>query len=230
MNDTTTTNASIVEKDLTGVKWSDPRWLEHFQLMPSTVLDYFSLSQFYDRSCNNEMVKAQRVDSKLISTLRGIEYILEPCAPDATVFIVTKRFREIAPPSLKTVATYYIVDGEVFQAPPANVVLSNRIDQMMHYLRKSFTAVRESVVLSPKGTYTWAAPPSKSTLPKGPDGGTSAENRAVGQVLFDVFDKNNRIFEAGRRKEEEAAKIAAASGTGIDANVMVPPGSGSMAM
>ena len=223
---------NTMDKDMTGVKWSDPRWLEHFQLMPATALDYFSLSQFYDRTCNNELVKAQRLDPKLLTTLKGIEYGLEPCAPDTTVFVITKRRREISPPSLTTLAAYYIIDGEVFQAPSANLVLANRLDMMMHYLRKSFASVRDSAVLSPKGTYSWAAPASKSTVPKGPesgrDGGTAAENRAIGHVLFDVFDKNKRIFEAGRRQEEEAAKLNG----GIDANAsgQQQPGSGPMAV
>ena len=211
-----------MDKDMTGVKWSDPRWLEHFQLIPATALDYFSLSQFYDRSCNNELVKAQRLDPKLLTTLKGIEYGLEPCDPTTTVFVITKRMRETNPPSLKTLATYYIIDGEVFQAPAANIVLANRLDQMMHYLRKSFAAVRDSSVLSAKGTYTWAAPPSKTTVPKEPDGGTSVENRAIQQVLFDVFDKNDRIYKAGLQKEEEAAKLATAA-SGLDANAPPQP-------
>lgn len=225
---------NTMEKDMTGVKWSDPRWLEHFQLTPATALDYFSLSQFYDRTCNNELVKAQRLDPKLLTSLKGLEYGLEPCAPDTTVFVITKRMREILPPKLITLQAYYIVDGEVFQAPSANQVLGNPLDMMTHYMRKSFASVRDSAVLSPKGMYTWAAPPSKATVPKGPaaarDGGTSAENRAIANVLSDVFDKNTRIFEARQRKEEEAAKLDAAA-SGSDGNATVQqPGTGPSAM
>ncbi len=41
--------------------WRDDQWLGFYPLNQFTVLDYFSLSPFYDRSCNNEVAKARNV-------------------------------------------------------------------------------------------------------------------------------------------------------------------------
>ena len=41
--------------------WRDAQWLDFYPLNQFTVLDYFSLSPFYDRSCNNEVAKARNV-------------------------------------------------------------------------------------------------------------------------------------------------------------------------
>ena len=41
--------------------WRDDQWLGFHPLNQFTVLDYFSLSPFYDRSCNNEVAKARNV-------------------------------------------------------------------------------------------------------------------------------------------------------------------------
>lgn len=41
--------------------WRDDQWLGCYPLNHSTVLDYFSLSPFYDRSCNNEVAKTKNI-------------------------------------------------------------------------------------------------------------------------------------------------------------------------
>jgi hypothetical protein len=45
--------------DLSKTTWRDDQWLSFFPLNIFTALDYFSLSPFYDRSCNNELARAQ---------------------------------------------------------------------------------------------------------------------------------------------------------------------------
>ena len=46
--------------DLGKTTWRDDQWLGFYPLNHFTALDYFSLSPFYDRSCNNEVAKAKK--------------------------------------------------------------------------------------------------------------------------------------------------------------------------
>lgn len=46
--------SSACTEDLLGVSWRDDMWLTAFGLHHGNVLDYFALSPFYDRQCNNE--------------------------------------------------------------------------------------------------------------------------------------------------------------------------------
>lgn len=47
------------EQDLTSVSFKDTNFLQMCGLFDYNVLEYFSLSQFYDKSCLNEQIKMQ---------------------------------------------------------------------------------------------------------------------------------------------------------------------------
>ena len=55
------------DEDLSGVCWRDDQWLQFFPLTRLSALDYFALSPFYDRSCNNEQAKLQGLDPSKVS-------------------------------------------------------------------------------------------------------------------------------------------------------------------
>ena len=67
------------ETDQIDVCWVDENWVNTWGLGAHNVLDYFACSQFYDLSCNNEILKMQNkpVTIENLSKLSGIEYILE---------------------------------------------------------------------------------------------------------------------------------------------------------
>eukprot|EP00959_Pyramimonas_sp_CCMP1952_P093522 1957232-Pyramimonas_sp.AAC.1 len=51
--------------DSSSICFRSDDWLRAFcggALIRETVLDYFSLSPFYDRNCNNELAKMQNID------------------------------------------------------------------------------------------------------------------------------------------------------------------------
>lgn len=192
------------EEDGTGVVWADKVWLSYFPLNASTALDYFSLSQFYDRSCNNELVKMQRLDPALISTMSGIEYELAPQQSEH-LFVITKSRRETTPkPSVQLLAVYYIINGHVYQAPSAHAVLSSRVLQSIHHLRCSFDIMQKHAVPTPDAAAQmhWNPPPTAAAVPvaaKPPgtesDAGTH-ERRAIDRIMYDILDKNRRIAAA----------------------------------
>ena len=54
---TTGTELPAVE-DLTGTCWRDDLWLQTYGLLSHlTVLDYFALSPFFDKTSNNEVAR-----------------------------------------------------------------------------------------------------------------------------------------------------------------------------
>lgn len=62
------------EDDLTQMSFKDPMWLQAFPLNVHSALDYFSLSQFYDKKCNNENLKMQRLDMSLLRYVFGNQF------------------------------------------------------------------------------------------------------------------------------------------------------------
>ncbi|CAH8833086.1 unnamed protein product [Trichobilharzia szidati] len=78
--------SSATKEDLYGVSWSNPAW-SHF-LCSANVLDYFcDLSNpFYDRQCNNEVIRMQRLHPEQLLCMTGVEFYLHhaqmllPCA------------------------------------------------------------------------------------------------------------------------------------------------------
>lgn len=52
----------------------DPVWLQQWGLGPENALDYFALSPFYDKACNNEQCRMQGVDLREgLLNLTGLE-------------------------------------------------------------------------------------------------------------------------------------------------------------
>ncbi len=47
------------EAQLAFVCFRDVSWLQCFELNASSALEYFSMSQFYDRTSNNEVLRMQ---------------------------------------------------------------------------------------------------------------------------------------------------------------------------
>ncbi|CAM9187422.1 unnamed protein product, partial [Choristocarpus tenellus] len=74
------------EPDLENISFIDPVWLQQYGLGPENALDYFALSPFYDKSCNNQQCRMQGVDPREgLTNLTGLEYILEDL-PEEPVF------------------------------------------------------------------------------------------------------------------------------------------------
>lgn len=57
--------------DLSNTSFKDVIWLQRFPLSKVSVLDYFSLSPFYDRSCNNEVLKMQTKFTNVATSLEN---------------------------------------------------------------------------------------------------------------------------------------------------------------
>ena len=100
--------------------WHDPAWIPALSTL--NVMDYFSerTNPFYDRTCNNEVLKMQRVGmqgagpiDQHLPSMVGVEYILL-CAQEPILYVIRKQQRH-SPSQVTTIADYYIVAGVVYQ-------------------------------------------------------------------------------------------------------------------
>ncbi|KAL0089850.1 MED6 mediator subfamily complex component-domain-containing protein [Phycomyces blakesleeanus] len=125
-------------EDLTSVEWRDTNWLERvggFQNQ-QMVLDYFAMSPFWDRQCNNQVLSMQTQYNDLrqpyeatVEALRkmtGIEFAVIHEQPP--VWVIQKRYRRgPAPDDVNPIATYYITGANVYQSPTIYSVIANRL-------------------------------------------------------------------------------------------------------
>ncbi|KAI7854450.1 mediator complex, subunit Med6 [Circinella umbellata] len=125
-------------EDLTGLEWRDTTWIERvggFQNQ-QMVLDYFSMSPFWDRQCNNQILSMQTQYNDLrqpyeatVEALRkmtGIEFAVVHEQPP--VWVIQKRYRRGPEPNdVNPIATYYIMGANVYQSPTIYSVIANRL-------------------------------------------------------------------------------------------------------
>ncbi|KAL2303614.1 hypothetical protein Nmel_008891, partial [Mimus melanotis] len=111
--------------NLLGISWVDSSWIPI--LNNGSVLDYFSerSNPFYDRTCNNEVVKMQRMTLDHLNQMVGVEYILLH-AQEPILFIIRKQQRQ-SPTQVMPLADYYIIAGVIYQAPDLGSVINSRV-------------------------------------------------------------------------------------------------------
>lgn len=93
------------------LEWRSPEWINVYGLRTDNILEYFSLSPFWDRQCNNQILKMQRqfqfngdgaavavtiptFDAEL-RKLRGVEYVVHMIKePDLWVIRKQRRLND----------------------------------------------------------------------------------------------------------------------------------------
>ena len=132
--------------------WEDKIWLQHRPLNRDTVMEYFSYSQFYDRTCNNEHVRMQRnlPPEQLAQTMEhmvGVEYVLDhsdevPPSEAGTahsLYVIRKQLRSGPPPQQPSVQRlYYVLDGVVYEVPNLHALFSSRLQKLGWHLEGAF--------------------------------------------------------------------------------------------
>ncbi|XP_032219620.2 mediator of RNA polymerase II transcription subunit 6 [Nematostella vectensis] len=144
--------ADASQKQL-GVSWHDSAWIP--SLSPANVLDYFSqrTNPFYDRTCNNEVVKMQRLDPATLLSMTGIEYSVIH-VQDPILFVIRKQHRHSAT-QVTPMADYYILAGIVYQAPDLCSVVNSRMLSALHNFQSAFKEAVSYSRYHPSKGYWW---------------------------------------------------------------------------
>lgn len=112
-------------------------------LTEETALEYFALSPFYERTCNNEVARMQGHGPEHLVHMVGIEYAV-PVPAQHAILVIRKLYRRApddgpsgAAPTRRTarrsrcaavpLASYYILGGVIYQAPDLQSVLAMRL-------------------------------------------------------------------------------------------------------
>lgn len=135
------------------LSWHDSAWIPI--LNPSNVLDYFSQASnpFYDRTCNNEIVKMQRLNPDQLQNMTGLEYFLVHMQ-EPILYVIRKQHR-LSPQQVTPLAEYYIIAGVVYQAPDLASVLNSRLLSAVHHLQASFEEASSFARYHPSKGYSW---------------------------------------------------------------------------
>ena len=155
---------------LTSVSWEDRSWWNG-ALRRETAIDYFSCSQFYDRSCLNEQLKMQRdltpeAAQARLRQLPGILYRLDeartqevpPTANEEarTLYVIQKLHRDHRGLE-KTLRYYYVLNGVVHEAPTLAAVLKSRLLKLGFYLHEAFLATNPAASAAASASHRRAA-------------------------------------------------------------------------
>jgi mediator of RNA polymerase II transcription subunit 6 len=135
------------------ISWHDTSWIPF--LTPANILDYFSdkSNSFYDRTCNNELVKMQRQSMENLKNMVGTEYILLH-VKEPILYVIRKQHRH-SPEDVTPLADYYIIAGRVYQAPDLASVFNSRILSTVHHLQQAFDDANSSARYHPTKGYSW---------------------------------------------------------------------------
>ncbi|GAB0088179.1 Mediator of RNA polymerase II transcription subunit 6 [Sergentomyia squamirostris] len=146
------------------ISWHDSNWIPI--LNPTNVMDYFSekSNPFYDRTCNNELVKMQRQSLEHLNNMIGVEYILLH-VQDPILYVIRKQHRH-TPTEATPLADYYIIAGTVYQAPDLASVFNSRLLSAVHHLQSAFEESSGYSRYHPNKGYTWDFSSNKALTDK----------------------------------------------------------------
>lgn len=122
----------------------DPNFINAHPLTTGNILEYFSLSKFYDKQSLNEILKMQSqfanidISGKLTSTV-GVYYILEFQADN--LFVIGKK--ENDGQSTRILKMYYCMFGYIYCAPTHGRISDSRMMDALFYLNEAIDKYEE---------------------------------------------------------------------------------------
>jgi len=157
------------------------------------VLEYFSLSPFWDPNSNNATLKMQtnfnalEADGSKLKNMVGVEFeVVKEQYP--SLFIIQKQRRK-SPTEAFPIAIYYIVNGNIYQSPNLYSILANRMLTIVSHLNRAFRDVYNFVQFHPSSGYRYKVNLIKSEE----DENKSVDNDSA--MHLRVFqDSVNRVF------------------------------------
>ena len=134
-----------------------------YPVVRETVLDYFSRSPFYDKRCNNEVIREQNKPLEALKYMTGLEYVAVRNKHEPRLFIIVKQERS-SEYDAKKLAVYYVLDQTVYQAPNVQQVCLRRIRGASEQLAEAMDFFTQYRAFSCVDGRTWTFPSDQSGL------------------------------------------------------------------
>ncbi|CAH1109697.1 unnamed protein product [Psylliodes chrysocephalus] len=157
-------SSRVIPDNPLSLSWQDSVWIPI--LNTTNVMEYFSQASnpFYDRTCNNEIVKMQRLNPEQLQNMTGLEYVLLH-VQEPILYVIRKQHRH-SPQQLTPLADYYIVAGVVHQAPDLASVLNSRLLSAVHHLQSSFEESSSFAKYHATKGYSWDFKSQRANIEK----------------------------------------------------------------
>jgi len=102
-------------------------------LTEMNVMDYFSMSPFYEKSSINQACAVQKIDFNTQKTKYvGIEFNLEMAKKDNSLFVISKNYRNYN--ETTPISYYYEFKATIFQSPDIYSILTRNVESISYNL------------------------------------------------------------------------------------------------
>jgi len=108
-------------------------------------LSFFKQSPFYSKTCNNEnpAIPLNDLGLDVLKSLIGREYIIESSTSSPPeLWIIKENFRT-STSSSHEVRAFYLLYGNIYQAPQLNMLIESRLSKATFHLQEAFDALSE---------------------------------------------------------------------------------------
>jgi len=131
--------------------WSYPAWLGTYPLHQDTVLDYFKYSDFYDRTCNNELLTMQiNMDSNQLQKMKGKEYSVDRSTiKNNPLYLCINESTRKSKDDVELMKVYYSPGvnghphrGHIFPMPVIDMIFMNKLRTAMFHVNTAFDNVQ----------------------------------------------------------------------------------------
>ncbi|KAL5009082.1 hypothetical protein ScPMuIL_014663 [Solemya velum] len=197
------------DKDnMLSISWHDTSWAQI--LNQSNVMDYFSerSNPFYDRTCNNEIIKMQRLSQDHLNNMIGLEYVLLH-VQEPILYVIRKQYRH-TPQHMTPLAAYYIIAGVVYQAPDLCTVINSRLLNTVFSLNSAFDEAQSYSRYTPSQGYSWTFKDNKEIekaeskeKKKKPEPSSLFQRQCVDSILGELAKKFPPKFIAPSQTENK---------------------------
>lgn len=126
------------------------------------IMDYFSLSPFYDKRSNNQLIKMQNIanltqpvnlQDQLVH-FTGIEFVLAHSQPP-DLFIINKQYRH-SRTDTRILSVYYCLNNNIYAAPDGYNTLCMKFHSAIFALQSSMKSLRDALpAYNPRIGYDW---------------------------------------------------------------------------